>query len=355
MTGQKLFENDLSHSHTGRSESPTPKTMWFEQLTGFPEESPAQVRQNLAVSDGNLISRVNGKSWTYGELEVISLADLRKRVSKLPGPAGGLTVKEVVADVRELHLDEDNAGSLFQVASQFNLLEMVGPGVTPEQGVGIYEKDFTQGPACAIAAGAGTIYRNYFAEVNGQTGQSEANQLDCLAGIGELLGNTGDRLWRMRNGYALASEEGLQKISGRLRKTGPEELDALRGALRVGIQWGTQVTLQGATHLVSQVYCSALPAAYSHCDEGLWKEFAVLVLEAAYEATLCAGILNAHERGNNRVFLTQLGGGAFGNDPDWIIGAMGRAFEIHRDARINVRIVSYGASDPRIRGLISET
>ncbi len=50
---------------------------------------------------------------------------------------------------------------MFQVASQFNLLEMISPNVTPDDGIGIYENDPTQGPACAIACGAGTIYRNY--------------------------------------------------------------------------------------------------------------------------------------------------------------------------------------------------
>lgn len=77
-----------------------------------------------------------------------------------------------------MHIDSANARALFQVASQFNLLEMVSPNRTPEQGVGIYDFDLTQGPACAVAAGAGTIYRNYFVLVNGQIGQSTANQLD---------------------------------------------------------------------------------------------------------------------------------------------------------------------------------
>jgi len=35
----------------------------------------------------------------------------------------------------------------FQVASQFNLLEMTGPSVTPEHGVARYAHDPTQGPA----------------------------------------------------------------------------------------------------------------------------------------------------------------------------------------------------------------
>jgi hypothetical protein len=97
----------------------------------------------------------------------------------------------MTSDVQALHADVSNAGSLFQVASQFNLLEMVLPSTTPELGVGIYENDHTQGPACAIAAaGAGTISRNYFAAANGQLGQSEVNQIDCLADLGQVSGNS---------------------------------------------------------------------------------------------------------------------------------------------------------------------
>ncbi len=62
-----------------------------------------------------------------------------------------------------MHGRPEYSGALFQVASQFNLLKMIGPSVTPEDGVTRYESDRTQGPACAIAAGAATIYGNYFA------------------------------------------------------------------------------------------------------------------------------------------------------------------------------------------------
>ena len=54
-----------------------------------------------------------------------------------------------------MHGLPENRGALFQVASQFNMLEMVGPRVTPEEGVTRYEHDRTQGPACAMAAGRG--------------------------------------------------------------------------------------------------------------------------------------------------------------------------------------------------------
>jgi hypothetical protein len=178
---------------------------WFEELTGFPEQSPQQVRSNIEVEDNTLKSTVNGARLVCGELETPSLAELRKRVRSSGQKSGETSVREVIANVRHLHADISNAGSLFQVASQFNLLEMVSPDVTPERGVGIYEYDRTQGPACAVACGAGTIYRNYFASVNGQTGQSASNQIDCLADIGAALGNIDNSLWEMRNGYALAT------------------------------------------------------------------------------------------------------------------------------------------------------
>lgn len=159
--------------------------MWFEQLTGFQEESPEQVRERLTLEGGQLVSRVSGRRMVCGRLETPSLAELRGRVGERGRRGAPNRLREWVGDVTDLHRDADNAGALFQVASQFNLLEMVSPRVTPEHGVDGYEFDRTQGPACAIAAGAGTIFRNYFAPVNGAVGQSAANQIDCLAELGE--------------------------------------------------------------------------------------------------------------------------------------------------------------------------
>lgn len=327
--------------------------MWFEKLTGFSEQSPEHVRANVTVDGVELISRVNGRRMICGSLETPTLDDLRRRTESCAHDTGRTTVREVVANVQDLHSDEGNAGSLFQVASQFNLLEMVSPSVTPERGVGIYEHDCTQGPACAIAAGAGTIYRNYFATVNGYTGQSEANQINCLADIGAALGNSDGHLWEMRNGYALASESGLVEISKILQATTDSERDDLRKLLRIGIQWDTQVTINDHRHLVSQVYCSAMPVACSHYTSSLWADFASLILEAAYEATFCAAILNSINTGNNTLFLTLLGGGAFGNDTDWIIRGIQRAVELYSNYRLDVAIVSYGSSKQCIQELIT--
>lgn len=327
---------------------------WFEVLTGFEERSSDQVRKNLTIDGETLISHINGKMMACGRLEIPTLAELRGTIRSTERGSGVLSVREEVADVQALHVDASNAGSVFQVASQFNLLEMASPNSIPEHGVGIYAYDPTQGPACAIAAGAGTIYRNYFVPEHGQIGQSENNQIDCLADLGRALGNSENRLWEMRNGYALASASGLMEISNRLRASSEKDLDELRKLLRVGIQRDTQVTLKDSSHKVSQVYCSALPVAYSKHSSDLWEGFAQLVLEASYEATICAAILNAQRMGNKHVFLTLLGGGAFGNETRWITDAIQRVLKLYKNWGIEVVIVSYGSSKAYVRQLVAE-
>jgi len=324
--------------------------MWFEDLVGFAETNGDAVRSQLDLQGEVLHSRVNGSQHRCGRLELLSLAELRSRAAELAG-TGSLTVREVVGDVQRLHGLADNAGALFQAASQFNLLEMVSPDVTPEAGVGLYENDHTQGPACAVAAGAGTIYRNYLVPLDGQLGQTAARQLDALADLGAALGNQDGRLWDMRNGYALASADGLAAINAQLAAATTDEIDELRTKLRIGVQWDVEVTLPGAGHLVTQVYGSALPVAYGEPSAALWEPFARLVLEASYEATLWAAVLNGQATGNRRVFLTLLGGGVFGNRIEWILDAMQRGLRLVADQDLDVGIVSYGRSQPEVRRL----
>lgn len=169
---------------------------WFADLTGF-VETEAAVRSSLSVDGEVLRSSVNGREMRCGTLTTPSLSELRAAVPDRDGP---VTVRGVVADARALHLDPSNAGSMFQVASQFNLLEMPAPSVTPERGVTGYWGDRTQGPACAIACGAGTIQRNWFAPVGDQIGQTAGRQIDCAADLGVALagGADGHDLWAMQ-------------------------------------------------------------------------------------------------------------------------------------------------------------
>ena len=107
---------------------------WFEDLMGFKELRYEETRANLEVVGSTLRSKVNNRSYTIGALETPSLAELRDRAASIVGSlAGTLRVSNVVGDVGRLHRDPANQHALFQVASQFNLLEMTGPEVTPER------------------------------------------------------------------------------------------------------------------------------------------------------------------------------------------------------------------------------
>lgn len=317
---------------------------WFTQITGFPEQNYEQTRTHLSVVDGKLLSTHSRRACDVGRLEIPSLHELRQRAAELPPASKPLKVSLCQGDVRAMHAALDNVKAIFQVASQFNLLEMTSYGVTPEDGVTRYALDRTQGPACAIAAGAATIYRNYLVPMGEQNGQTSGCQIDCLKDLGEALGNRPESiLWEMRNGYALCTPDGLQVIDQHLARCDEAELDSLRSQLRIGLHWDVEVTegtLPG--HFVSQAFCSALPVAYSrHEDDPHWARFATLVLEAAYEATLLAARLNLARTGCPTVFLTQLGGGAFGNAEAWIEAAMERALERSRGSGLDVRLVSY--------------
>lgn len=320
-------------------------TDWFQRLTGFREDGYASTRQLLSVEGDELVSSVNQKRYGVGSLALPTLAELRDRANPIRGKAS--SVEALVGDARILHSDPRFAGALFQVASQFNILEMPSQYVTPDSGVTGYAYDGTQGPACAIAAGAATIYRNYFVPVGDQTGQTADRQIDALAGVGaalsELTGLRVEQLWSMQNGYALATGDGLAAIGEVLAGASEDDRDVLRGHLAIGLHRNVQVTDVGGDErrLVSQAFCSALPVGYSRLPAAAWEPFARLVLEATYEATLLAAAEQAGQGGSNVVLLTRVGGGVFGNAPAWIDHAIGRALDLVGDAGLDVRLVCY--------------
>jgi hypothetical protein len=333
---------------------------WFEKLTGFRETGYDNTRAKLKVEGRQLQSLINGKGYDIGDLELVSLQTLHDRVKSVGGLPGRLKVGVVTGDVRHMHQLPENAGALFQVASQFNLLEMTGPEVTPENGVTIYQNDHTQGPACAIAAGAATIYRNYFVPVGGSYGQTEDRQFDGLADLGEALSKVLNQpvgaLWKMRNGYALCTGDGLDAISVHLGALQPHQVDILRGKLRIGVHSVVAVTDAEGEHrpVVSQAFCSALPVAYTRVPSAQWRPFASLVLEAAYEATMLAAVMNKQRGASNVVLLTFLGGGAFGNEDDWIHRAIRRALRMMSGFDLDVRLVSYGTPSRAIQQMVKD-
>lgn len=63
---------------------------------------------------------------------------------------------------------------------------------------------------------------------------------------------------------------------------------------------------------------------------------------------------NRARTGNDSLFLTMLGGGAFGNRDEWIANAIVRAAWIHAGCGLDVRIVSYGRPQVGVAGLMDQ-
>jgi len=326
----------------GFVDSPT----WFQERFGFKEASFKETQGRFDFADGVLTSKANGESFYVGPFETPSLQELRAQLSddaalaSLASKSGGLTFENITGAAKTLHLDPSNAGAVFQVASQFNCLEMVGPGTRPEDGVTQYYCDATQGPACALSCPAATVFRNYF--VNNGLGQANKNQIDCLADVGTLLQNPKKHHWRMVNGYCMPDAAGGIACASAQLASDPELVERVLGAMRVGVHWDTEV--KGGAHRVCQVFCSALPVAYAKSVRSSdWAPLACVVLEGSYSATLAIVSLLAAKRGERvTVFLTAVGGGAFGNRSAWIVNSMNKALASFAGAPLDVKLVHFG-------------
>lgn len=367
-------------------EPPRPRgSDWFSELFGYAEPrdyDEAKKWMYVIYGEGPedpcwIKSWANGKQYCTGVFETPSLADLRARgdLSKLPGR---LTLRNEFGDVSMKHAHPDNRYATFQVASQFNCLEFVGPKVVPEDGITGYIGDRTQGPACSIACGPATALRNYFAPMDKQgrvvhytvaeqEGQRADRQVDNLVDMGQLLGNEPHgKLYNMAGGYSMADRAQLSRLNAVLSefdKTG--RTDELRAALRIGVHRDVQVTscdwgvkrINKPDHLVTQIFGSACAVAYNRgSNRADWKEFASLVLQASYEATLWAALESAirhrGQAGSKTVFLTALGGGVFGNSLEWITQAIHRACDLFKDCDLDIRIVSFRPPlEPRLKAL----
>lgn len=326
-------------------------TRWFEQLFGFPEASYAATRSMFAVEGPMLRSLANGRSFAIGTFCTPSLAELRDR-TRGARPGRLKVTHEAIGDVLELHGRRENRGSLFQVASQLNCLEFADPRAVPEDGVTDYATDPTQGPACSLAAAAATVYRNYFVPVGGIAGQTRSRQLDTLDALADLLGRAG-AYWEVRNGYTWSDEPRLARLREALAR---HDRNALLGAVKIGVHANVGVTFDqrfaepAEPTTVTQAFCSAISCGYTSIALDLWEPLATLVLDAAYEATLLAALLDASARtplespgveGPKKVWLTLLGGGAFGNRIEWIGRAIGRALARLDGVDLDVRIAHY--------------
>lgn len=265
---------------------------------------------------------VGDRRWAAGHFEALSLAELRVRVQRTRGQGAAARVRLSVFDGASPATDigglqaTSGHGSVFQVASQFNCLESPGPYVTQ---VAKYFQDPTQGPRASVSAFPATLLRHYHAPGgDGQrfVQQTDGSQIDLLSdacGPGAA-----------RNGYF--SGEGIANPRQLV-----QSLEDNFEAIRVGVHDGAQVVLgyswdglveEGGDRCVAQIFTSTVAGGAYGARNRLGSEcFAIAcrqLLRAAYLGTLLAAV----SLGRNRVVLTLIGGGVFGNPVEQIWDAI---------------------------------
>ena len=309
----------------------------------------------------------DGRHVSAGVFSMPSVAELRDHVASTKKQKKNdaiVTVQNVVGEARSMHsrvVDLGERPVIIQAASQFNMLEMPSPSVTPEAGISAYANDRTQGPACATACAAGTAYRNYLVPVpfqpHQQRGQSRDQQLNGLEDLEHyLMEKVGLNLkpWRVKNGYVESSRVKLDPFNQQLGLKS-DLREQLLSRIRIGVQENTTVTdLPSMDVQVTQTYNSALSIGYSMLPDRLWEPLARIVLDATYEATLLVGILQSRAgHASPIVYLTKVGGGVFRNRDEWIREAMYRAIEKTKNYGISldIRIVHFGGVNQEYKKL----
>ena len=372
----------------GHVPSASPPT-WFSKIYGFHEMINANT-SNVNKSMSLLQLTINGRLHTgltcglglgntgnfdagiplYKSTSVLlKEAESNVRLRSSPTPEREMiTYREINADAKLLHSNPHLAGSLFQVASQFNTLEMASPEHTPEMGITIYEHDRTQGPICAMACPTGTLYRNYFMMPGGGP-QTKTNQINTLETIINKFKTPEFPVnFVVKNGYILpATIADSNKLNTLLDN--PRALEEMANDVKYVIQEDVPVILSSnsrSSHSVSQIYCSGFPLAYCVDTEyfsgllnqeqqqvinenGGVKEYAYMnrnlikmITTAMYTATLSHAVnMTITQQKRVKVFLTPVGTGVFGADETFVKGIMGDVIRKYRHFPIDLYLVNF--------------
>lgn len=350
-----LFSRNFSKKNSANgfnkmTENSFSPSAWFEQLFGF-RERVADVAKNIKCEevgdDAFLVSLVNGKRYKAGNFQVRSISsfDMKPRgggkLHIIHGHGSYSTHFDYI-DVLSNQALPENDGATYLAASNFNCLEFVSQDQTALDGVTGYVYDRTQGPFCALAAGPAIVYRNYFVKHDGKVGQLEKEI--------ELLKKTPIHV---THGYPIITNPEFTNNSSNKKFKWDDENNYL-----VGVHRGCQLTttrngnnfalVNQDDRIVHHVYAAAFNFNGTVDKCNLTIKISKYMLKAEYKAAILAAwensLLYPNRKGSNKLYLTLLGGGVFGNDIDLIADAIGSNINIIKDSGLDVYVVCFSDS-----------
>jgi len=232
-------------------------------------------------------------------------------------------------DISVLQTAMENRGSMFQVASNFNGVECISEGSSPDTPnfTTSYFYDHTQGPAASISAGAAAVARVHGAFYNKDAdpstwGQTATHQIEMLGDVKEYF--------NVVNGYVCNNE------STTLLPKDPKDLIAIEDSVKVLVHANVDAMYgkydyehidRCKSQMICQTFCAALNMAQGMSG---WRNKnlpdtpakAQLLLRAAYRGTFYAAEMYKCKK----IYLTLIGGGVFGNNQEDIVKAILNAY-----------------------------
>lgn len=260
---------------------------------------------------GNATLHVGSRTFAAGRFATPTIGSLKAEVGRA-GRRGRmrLFVLDGSAPLTDIGALQAFAppNTLFQVASQLNCLEAPDACIVP---VAKYFHDPTQGPRAAMSCFPGALLRHYAAPREDGT---RFVQVENGEQINLLEAVCAEGVARVENGYLMDQNipNPQQFISW---------LESRADFLRIGIHTGIEVVFgyawDGAVpnapqHRVSQALTSTL-AAGGYSRGQLTPGQFTTVIKALQHAAQLGTLLGAAASGAERVVLTLIGGGVFGN------------------------------------------
>jgi len=354
------FEPTLAphYTLTYKPEGPIDVAEWVTNLTGTsdPDLLNPEVRRDvfkcvemadvpgLSMKVPHLLIQKRGTSRTCdaGCMVLASVKDLEVAARKVALADEATPVKKPTlvidfrmqndsvecVDVSVLQCATENEGCMFQAASNFNGVECISEGSTPDTPgfTSAYLYDHTQGPAASISAGGAAVARvhaAFYDETKDPStwGQTAGHQIEMLGDV--------SRYFTVRNGYVCNTEEteplpadpaAQKEIEDKVKVLVHANIDAMYG------RYDYNTIDYCHPQKICQVFCAAMNLAQGYSGQRNQhlpgaSEKARLLLRAAYRGTL----YGAEMYGCKKVYLTLIGGGVFGNNQSDIIHAICQA------------------------------
>lgn len=225
-------------------------------------------------------------------------------------------------DTPALQAAPENAGAVFQVASNFDCLEGNGGAksrITDYLSPGMY----VQGEAAAISAMPGAIYRKYFNRpVNLLSDFAQEWDFNYSSGYVGNIPTINEQFGSMTDAEIIKASKnvyvGVQAdvcVTGGFGPT-REELQNCPVNEYLAVQ-----VPEGQEQRVTQVFTAALNPYYNDPTTPGFKNLAKIFLHAAYDKTIEYAAMHK----TNKLFLTLVGGGVFQNKLAWIAQAIDHA------------------------------